>query len=71
MPLMLVIWALVYFLCLPFKFAVVAFILSLGSYTVVYEALERGRILLSDIRLMTVHDELNESYKSIYDKTNN
>lgn len=65
MPLMVIIWALVFFLCLPFKFAVVAFILSLGSYTVFYEALERGRILLSDIRLFFGHKELKNKYADI------
>ena len=71
MPLLLIIWGVVFFCCLPFKFAAVAFILTLGSHTVFYEALERGRILLSDIRLQTMHAELDESYRRLYDKTNN
>ena len=65
MPLMVIIWALVFFLFLPFKFAIVAFILSLGSYTVFYEALERGRILFSDIRLYFGHKELKNKYSDI------
>ena len=65
MPLMVMIWALVFFLCLPFKAAVVAFLLALGSHTVFYEALERGRILLSDIRLFFGHKELKKGYTDI------
>ena len=62
MPLMVIIWALVFFLCLPFKVAAVAFVLALGSHTVFYEALERGRILLSDIRLYFGHKDLKNNY---------
>ena len=65
MPLMVIIWALVFFLCLPFKYAIIAFILFLGSYTVFYEAIERGRILLSDIRLYFGHDDLKNKYAEI------
>ena len=65
MPLMVIIWALVFFLCLPFMAAIVAFLLSLGSYTVFYEALEGGRILLSDIRLYFGHKELKNDYTDI------
>ena len=62
MPLMLIIWGLVFFLCLPFKLAALAFLLALGSYTVFYEALERGRIFISDIRMLFGHKKLKETY---------
>ncbi len=66
MPLLIVIWGLVFFLCLPLKAAVLAFILFMGSYTVFYEAVERGRILLSDIRLYFGHNDLKELYSQIH-----
>ncbi len=62
MPLLMIIWAIVYFLCMPFKLAVIAFLLSFWSHTIFYEALEQGRILVSDIRLRFGHEELKESY---------
>ena len=62
MPLLMIIWAIVYFLCMPFKLAVIAFLLSFWSHTIFYEALEQGRILVSDIRLWFGHEELKESY---------
>ena len=65
MPLMLIVWGLVFFLCLPFKMAALAFLLSLGSYTVFYEALERGRIFISDIRLLIGHKKLKDTYKHL------
>ena len=65
MPLMVIIWALVFFLCLPLTAAIIAFALSLESYTVFYETLERGRILLSDIRLYFGHKELKNMYSDI------
>lgn len=68
MPLLVIIWALVFFLCLPFKLALVLFLLALGSHTVFYEALERGRILLSDIRLLFGHKELKNRYALLSSK---
>ncbi len=62
MPLLMIIWAIVYFLCMPFKLAVIAFLLSFWSHTIFYEALEQGRILVSDIRLWFGHEDLKESY---------
>ena len=62
MPLLMIIWAIVYFLCMPFKLAVIAFLLSFWSHTIFYEALEQGRILVSDIRLCFGHEDLKESY---------
>ena len=62
MPLLMIIWAVVYFLFLPFKVAVFAFLLSFWSHSIFYEAMERGRVLLSDIRLAIGHKKLKESY---------
>lgn len=62
MPLLVIIWGLVYFLCLPPVLAVIVFLLSFWSHSIFYEALERGRILISDIRLSLGHKELKESY---------
>jgi len=61
-PLMLIVWGLLFFHFLPIKWAIAAFILALGSHTIFYEALERGRILLSDIRLLLGHKSLKEEY---------
>jgi len=69
-PLMLIIWAVVLFNFLPLKLAIAAFILALGSHTVFYEALERGRILLSDIRLLLRHKDLKERYDKLRIKIN-
>ena len=68
MPLLIIIWALLFFLCLPFKIALIAFLLTLGSHTIFYEALERGRILLSDIRLLFGFKDLKEAYARIVEK---
>ena len=68
MPLLVIIWALVFFLCLPFKLAIVLFLLALGSHTIFYEALERGRILVSDIRLLFGHKELKNKYARLSSK---
>ncbi|MBR5660656.1 MAG: 1-acyl-sn-glycerol-3-phosphate acyltransferase [Bacteroidales bacterium] len=62
MPILIIIWGLVYFLCLPLGLAVIAFLLSFWSHSIFYEAVERGRILISDIRLSLGHKELKESY---------
>ncbi len=70
-PVMLIVWALVFFLCLPFKAAVIAFVLALFSYTLFFEALERGRILLSDIRLSFGHKDLKEAWSRIRNKALN
>jgi hypothetical protein len=62
MPLLIIIWAVVFFIFLPFKVALIAFLLSFWSHSIFYEALERGRVLLSDIRLAMGHKKLKESY---------
>ena len=62
MPLLMIIWAVVFFIFLPFKVALIAFLLSFWSHSIFYEALERGRVLLSDIRLAIGHKKLKESY---------
>ena len=62
MPLLMIIWAVVFFIFLPFKVALIAFLLSFWSHSIFYEALERGRVLLSDIRLAMGHKKLKESY---------
>ena len=50
--LMVIVWALVFFLCLPWKAAVIAFILAAMSHRFFYASLNFVRILVSDIRLL-------------------
>ena len=68
MPLMLVIWAFAFSQLFPPAWACVALPLSLGSFTVFYETLERGRVLVSDIRLLSGHDALKKSYELLKTK---
>ena len=67
-PLLVLIWLLAFFLCLPFKAAAVAFILALLSHSIFYEAIERGRVLISDIRLFFWHKNLKNTYSRLYQK---
>ena len=67
-PLMLLIWALVFFIFLPMPTALVAFFLAILSHRVFYEALERGRVLLSDIRLYFSHKDLKNTYFRLSEK---
>ena len=62
MPLLLIIWSTVYFLCLPVSWAIVAILVSFWSHSIFYSALEQGRVLLSDIRLLFWHSDLKEAY---------
>ena len=62
MPLLVIIWVPVYVLCLPPVQAAIVFLLSFWSHSIFYEALEQGRILISDIRLSLGHKELKESF---------
>ena len=64
-PWMILIWALVFFLCLPFKKALAAFLLALPSHSLFYEMINEGRILLSDLRLLFGHQDLKESYARV------
>ena len=64
-PLVLLGWGLVFFLCLPAGAAAAAFLLAAASHTLLYEGLERGRILLSDIRLAFGHADLRETFSRI------
>ena len=64
-PLMVIIWALVFFLCLPWKAALVAFLLAIFSHRIFYTALRYGRILLSDIRLLFGHKELKKRFAEL------
>lgn len=68
-PLMLIIWALVFFLCLPFWQAVAWLVFALLSYNIFYWALERGRILLSDIRLLFGYKDLKKAYSRLAEKS--
>jgi 1-acyl-sn-glycerol-3-phosphate acyltransferase len=67
-PLMVIVWALVFFLCLPWKAALIAFILATMSHRFFYSSLEFGRILLSDIRLLCGHKDLKKSYARLASK---
>lgn len=67
-PLMVIIWALISFLTMPWLQALTCFILAAGSHRLFYEALECGRILLSDIRLLFGHKELKETYARLASK---
>ena len=67
-PLMLLVWGLVFFIFLPPMAAAVAFFLAILSHRVFYEALERGRVLLSDIRLYLSHDNLKDTYFRLSEK---
>ena len=64
-PLVLLGWGLVFFLCLPAGAAAAAFLFAAASHTLLYEVLERGRILLSDIRLAFGHADLRETFSRI------
>ena len=68
MPFVLLLWTLVFLLFLPLKAAAAAFLLALFSYSVFLEARERGRILLSDIRLAFGHRALREAYTRLRDR---
>ena len=61
-PLMVIIWALVFFLFLPSKLAILLFILSCISHGIFYTGVNEGRILLSDIRLLFGYKELKDTY---------
>ena len=61
-PLMVIIWALVLFLCLPFTQAFILFLLSAISHRIFYSGMNEARILLSDIRLLFGHKDLKERY---------
>ena len=65
MPLLLVIWAVVFYVLLSRGWATAALVLTLFSHTIFYEALERGRILVSDIRMLSGHEALKGTYESI------
>lgn len=68
--LMVIVWALVFFLCLPWKAAVIAFILAAMSHRFFYASLNFVRILVSDIRLVFGHKELKETYARLSAKAN-
>ena len=68
--LMVIVWALVFFLCLPWKAAVIAFILAAMSHRFFYASLNFVRILVSDIRLLFGHKELKETYARLSAKAN-
>ena len=67
-PLMVIVWALVFFLCLPWKPALIAFILATMSHRFFYASLNFARILLSDIRLLFGHKELKDTYARLSNK---
>ena len=67
---MVIVWALVFFLCLPWKAAVIAFILAAMSHRFFYASLNFVRILVSDIRLLFGHKELKETYARLSAKAN-
>ena len=69
-PLMVILWALAFFLCLPWKAAVIAFILATMSHRFFYASLDYARILLSDIRLLCGHKELKENHERLAAKAN-
>ena len=69
-PLMVILWALAFFLCLPWKAAVIAFILATMSHRFFYASLDYARILLSDIRLLCGHKALKENYVRLAAKAN-
>ena len=68
--LMVIVWALVFFLCLPWKAAVIAFILAAMSHRFFYASLNFVRILVSDIRLLFGHKELKDTYARLSAKAN-
>ena len=67
-PLMVIIWALVFFLCLPFKLAFILFLLACGSHRFFYAGMNEARILFSDIRLLFGHKDLKERYARLCEK---
>ena len=67
-PLMVIIWALVFFLCFPFKRALLLFLLAIVSHRFFYSGVNEARILLSDIRLLFGHKDLKESYARLSGK---
>ena len=68
MPLMVIVWALVFFLCFPFKRAVVLFLLAFFSHHLFYSGINEARILLSDIRLLFGYRNLKETYARLSEK---
>ena len=69
-PLMVIIWALAFFLCLPFKSAFILFILACISHSTFYAGVNEARILFSDIRLLFGHKDLKERYTLLCEKAN-
>ena len=67
-PLMVIIWALVFLLWLPFKQAAVLFLLALISHRTFYSGINEARLLVSDIRLLFGHKDLKEQYASLRKK---
>ncbi len=61
-PIMVIVWALVFFLCLPLTKAILAFIMATLSFKFFYTGINEGRILLSDIRLLFGHSDLKATY---------
>ena len=67
-PIMVIIWALVFFLCLPFKLTFILFMLACISHSTFYGGVNEARILLSDIRLLFGHKDLKEEYARLCEK---
>lgn len=63
MPPLLIVWAVVFAVLLSPTWAPVVLFLTLCSHTIFYEALERGRVLLSDICLLSGHDDLKKTHE--------
>ena len=62
MPLMVIVWALVFFIGFSFRKALVLFLLAFFSHRLFYSGLNEARILLSDIRLLFGHKNLKRQY---------
>lgn len=67
-PLMVIIWALVFLLWLPFKQTDVLFLLAIFSHRIFYSGMNEARMLISDIRLLFGHKDLKEQYASLRKK---
>ncbi len=65
LPFITIVWAVAAFCLLPFKWALPAFVVALFSHSTHYEFQEYLRVLLSDIRLLSGHQDLKEEYEEL------
>lgn len=67
-PIMIVVWALVIFIFLPWYIALPMYVLALFSHSTFYEITEYSRRLFSDIRYLFGHKSLKLRYEKLRDR---